>query len=352
MQKVVFTLILFYFIGCASEKVEMASCNPNLISANTTFLALISSLPNDVVEGLTKKPDANGALGRNLAGYFHVRFQLNIGFLASYAVKFNSDDALANFVLATEYSFNKQKPAGDFELVIPAYLQYLGEPAAADLASGTSFFLSAVGSSLVLLDQSTWFTNRPNDNIKTRLASLTPKFQLALNFLKTQQETLKKYDNDAPNRLLFDALAFYGMGIYLNDSEAKTIGLQFIQLALSKQDASGFFTEGGRFDSSYNGVTVRLGLVLLGIVPPQETLYASLQRGISCGVQWQASRVLSSGEISLQGNTRVYPGGEEFLGTEKQVAWIDALLAFYFTASVSGDRSYEALAKKVKEFYR
>lgn len=352
MQKALLILFLLFGSGCASDKVETASCNPNLLSANTTFYTMINSLPNEVVDGLTKKPDANGALGRNLTGYFHVRFQLDMGFLASYAVKFNSDEALQNFVLSTEYSFNKQKSAGDFELVIPANLQYLGQPSPADLASGTSFFLSTLGSSLMLLNQSTWFTSRPNDPIKTRLTRLTPKFQLALNFLKTQKEVLKKYDNDAPNRLLFNALAFYGLGSYLNDAEAKTIGIEFIQLALSKQDVAGFFNEGGGFDSSYNGVSIRLGLVLLGVVPAQETIYASLQKAMSCSVQWQTSRILPSGEISLQGNTRVYPGGEEFLGTEKQVAWIDTLLSLYFTYAISSDKNYEVLANKVAGFYR
>lgn len=180
---------------------------------------------------------------------------------------------------------------------------------------------------------------------------MTPKFQLAMAFLKTQKEALKQYDGDAPNRLLFDALAFYGMGVYLNDTEAKTIGIEFIQLALSKQDAAGYFTEGGGFDSSYNGVSVRLGLILLGVLPSQETIYLALQKALSCSVQWQASRVLSTGEISLKGNTRVYPGGEEFLGAEKQIAWIDTLLTFYFTAAISGDKSYEALAKRVENFY-
>jgi hypothetical protein len=351
MKKIVLLLALFTLASCSQEKSKTQSCNTSLLSANTSFHSLIGSLPDYVVEGLAKKPDANGALGKNLDGYFHVRFQLDIGFLASYAVHFKNESALENFILASEYSFNKQQSAGDFELVIPANLQYLGPPSASDLASGTSFFLSALGSPLVLLNQSPWFTSRPSDNLKKRLRDLMPKFQLALNFLKTQKEILKKYDNDAPNRLLFDALAFYAMGLYLNDAEAKSFGIEFIELALAKQDDAGFFIEGGGFDSSYNGVSTRLGLVLLGLVPVLEKVYPSLQKAVSCSVQWQVSRILASGEISLQGNTRVYPGGEEFLGTEKQIAWIDTLLAFYFTYSISSNNTYEGLAKKLEDFY-
>ncbi len=351
MHKLTLSFLFLCGANCASEKMETVSCYQDLLSVNKTFHGLIDSLPDAVIEGLVKEPDVNGALGRNRAGYFHVRFQMDIGFLASYAVKFNSDDALEDFLRAVEYSFNRQKAAGDFELVIPAGLQSLGPPSEADLASGTSFFLSALGSSLALLHQSAWFTSRPTDNIKIRLNDLTPKFQQAVAYLKTQTDVLKKYDDKAPNRLLFDALAFYGMGTYLNDAEVKQIGMDFMELALSKQDKAGFFTEGGGFDSSYNGVSIRLGVSLLGILSPREAIYPAMQKALSCGVQWQASRVLSSGEISLEGNTRVYPGGEEFLGDEKQIAWIDTFLAFYFTYSISGEKRYELLANKVRDFY-
>jgi hypothetical protein len=351
MHKLTLSLLFLCGASCASEKMETVSCNQDLLSMNTTFYSLIESLPNSVIEGLVKEPDINGALGRNRTGYFHVRFQMDIGFLASYAVKFNNDEALEGFLRAVEYSFDRQKPAGDFELVIPAQLQSLGQPSQTDLASGTSFFLSSLGSSLVLLNQSPWFVNRPNDNLKTRLNDLRPKFQMAIAYLKTQTDVLKNYDAKAPNRLLFDALAFYGMGAYLNDATSKKIGIEFIQLALSKQNEAGFFTEGGGFDSSYNGVSIRLGISLLGVLSPGETIYPAMQRALSCGVQWQASRVLSFGEISMQGNTRVYPGGEEFLGDEKQIAWTDTLLAFYFTYAISGEKRYELLANKVRSFY-
>jgi hypothetical protein len=346
------TILFIAGVSCGNEKHEAGVCNDALLSGSTNFHTFILSLPDYVVTGLTKNPDANGALGRNLDGYFHVRFQMDIGFLASYAVYTKSDDALAKFILAAEYSFNKQKPTGDFELVIPSNLQYLGTPSEGDLTSGVAFFTSAVGSSLVLLNQSSWFMNRPNDALAQRLANLKSKFQLTVNYLKAQKEVLKMYDKDAPNRLFFDALAFYSMGTYLNDSQAKAIGIEFIESALAQQDAAGFFIEGGGFDSSYNGVSLRLGMVLLGILQPQDDLYVRLKKAISCSVQWQATRILASGEISSTGNSRVYPGGESFLGSEKQIAWIETLLSFYFTYTLSSNETYRGLAKKVETFYK
>ena len=94
----------------------------------------------------------------------------------------------------------------------------------------------------------------------------------------------------------------------------------FNSWVLAKQNPVGFFPEGDGFDSTYNGVSIRLGIVLLGILSSQEAIGGRLKKSVSCSVQWQASRVLDTGEISLQGNTRVYPGGETFLGSKKQVA--------------------------------
>lgn len=354
MNKIIFVLIvaLLFGINCTSEEKRVTACDKNLIKESHNFHKLIGSLPDYLVSGLTKNPDLHGALGRNLKGYFHVRFQMDIGFLASYAVYFKSEDALQKFILAVEYSFDKQKPAGDFELIIPSDLEYLGTPAQADLASGTSFFISAVGSSLMLLQQSEWFTNRPNDALTQRLGALTSKFQRSLGYLKTQQTILKNADKEAPNRLFFNALAFYSLGSYLNDSEAMAIGLEFIELALAKQDAAGYYIEGDGFDSSYNGVSIRLGLLLLGILPPQNQVFNRLKESLSCSAQWQASRVLETGEISLKGNTRVYPGGEDFLGTAKEIAWVETLQAFYFIHSLSNDPYYESISKKIEMFYR
>jgi hypothetical protein len=339
-------------LTCQQNEPEATVCNDQLLSQPASYQSLITALPDYVINGLTKRPTPEGALGRNVSGYFHVRFQLDIGFLAANAVRFSNEAALEGFVLATEYSFQRQQPAGDFELVIPASLQSQPRPTTGDLASGTSFFLSALGSSLVLLNQSPWFINRQNDVLKNRLNALTPKFQLALNYLKSQTQVLKDYDRAAPNRLLFDALAFYATGLFLNDADAKTIGLEFIRLALAQQDPAGYFIEGGGYDSSYNGVSTRLGLVLLAILPKDSPQYAPVQKALGCAIPWQAARVNSSGEISLQGNTRVFPGGEQFLGEEKQVAWIDTLLTFYFTAAFSADTSYETLAKRVESFYQ
>lgn len=354
MKKVFFILsFLLVAFGCKEEVVDK-TCNENLFDTNSNldYHSLIKSLPDYVVTGLAKEPTAEGALGRNKEGYFHVRFQLDIGFLAAFALKFESEEALEKFILASEYSYAHQKPTGDFELIIPENLKTQGMPTEGDLTSGISFFLASLGSSLVALEQTPWFTNQAPGSLKQRLIELNDKIQLSLDYLKSKKEVLLTYDNDAPNRLFFDAMAFYSLGYYLNDENAKTIGLEFIELALSKQNAAGYYVEAGGFDSSYNGVSLKLGMILLGIIPENEAIYTRLKKSLSCCAEWQSSRILSSGEISSIGNTRVYPGGEKFLGEEKEMAWIDTTLAFYFAFTLSNLNSFSILSSKIESFYK
>jgi hypothetical protein len=337
--------------ACKTESnITPAKCQyTNLL--HTDLINLTNALPTAVTAALVKEPTPEGALGRNREAYFHVRFQLDIAFLASYAVQFESNEALEKFIKAVEYSYAYQKQAGDFELVIPENLADQGQPTEGDLSSGIAFFTAALGHSLMQLEQATWFQNRTSDLLNERLASLRPKIEKGLLYLLSQKEILKTYDNDAPNRLLFDALAYYSLGTYLKNEEAKSVGIDFIELALTKQDESGYLTEGGGFDSSYNGVSLRLGILLLGIIEPTQNIYAKLQQAIACCASWQASRILATGEISAEGNTRVYPGGENFLGEEKQMAWIDTLLSFYYMFYLTGDPIYMNLAERIINFY-
>jgi hypothetical protein len=350
MRGVVVMILVVSTLSCKNTE-PLQACDPTLIKPSMNYATLLSYLPEYAVEGLTKAPDAEGALGRNKNGYFHVRFQMDVGYLATHAITFQSEVTLEYFLRAVEYSFARQLPAGDFELVIPQELESLGPPTEVDLVSGIAFFMSAVGPALVSLQQSTWFELRNNPATNQQLAHLQPKFIAALNFLKIKKELLQRYDADAPNRLLFDAVAFYSMGIYLNDVEAKAIGLDFAQRAMNLQAEAGYFIEGGGFDSSYNGVALRLGFSLLALLPPDDAMAKELAQCLACAVQWQVGRIDNDGEISLDGNTRVYPGGEEFLGDEKQIAWVDTVVSLYFAFALSRDETFSKAAKAVEGFY-
>jgi hypothetical protein len=231
-------------------------------------------------------------------------------------------------------------------------LQNLGEPSAADLASGTAFFGSALATGLNLFNQSNWFQQLGStDAGKRAIADTQPQIQRMADWLREQRRLLKQVDARAANRLFWNANCFYGLGIFLGDADAQRIGEEFIQQALALQHPDGYFQENEGFDSSYNGVSLLMGLrvfVLLANGELKQQLGSALLRA----AKWQITRIAENGEIIATGNTRVFPGGEEFLGEEKGVAAADVVVAFYWLDILSTKRSdYVRIAEKVKGYY-
>ncbi len=319
-------------------------------SASAEASELVARIPRSFAEQFAKAhaPDAEGALGRNRSGYFHVRFQMGLHHLADLAV-INQDQAVAErFVKALEYSFQRQKPEGDFDLQVPSALAGQGSPNASDMASADAFFLSSCGSGLLTLRDSEWFqTDTDLAPLRDRIGRLNPHLRKALESLKSKRALLERGDARAPNRLLFDALAYRTLGKLLEDDDALNLAKSFQTAALRSQHLEGYFIEGTGFDSSYNGVACAVGYRLLLCDPANEPLQNALKHAIV----WQKSKVLDSGEISTEGNHRVRPGGESFLGTEKQVDVMHSVEAFILASIFDETETYLQTASKIISFY-
>lgn len=339
------------------------SCNNNgkdiadpqcTVDPNQRFFSqneMTAAFRNDVIEKLatTNQTDATGALDRNRQGYFHVRFQMGISPLADFAVDAQNSTALEMAVRAIEYSFNYQKPDGDFQLVVPADLINTGTVTAGDKISGIAFFCSALGSGLLALQENPGY--QAQMAAKKRIEILMPKYNLTLDHLKSNTLLLKQIDADAPNRLFFDALAFYSMGKYLNDRDAMNTAIEFVHLALAKKAPEGYFREGSGYDSSYQGVGIAIGFRLLSILQYDDPIRQLLYDNLACATRWEMTRIKPSGEISTEGNSRVFTGGETFLGKEKQVAYSSVMVALWNMYNYSGKEEYNEMANKVLTFY-
>ncbi len=347
-------MALFWIFSCHEPDPDAASSPPCTIDPNLRFFTqneMTAAFRNDIIEKLASgnQTDANGAMSKNQSGYFHVRFQMGISPLADYAVDAQNSTALEMVVRAIEYSFKYQNPDGDFQLVVPPALVGTGTATEGDRVSGIAFFYSSLGAGLLALNENPGY--QAQTAAKKRVELLVPQYQLSLNFLKSRQELLKSVDADAPNRLFFDALAFYAMGKYLNDQEALTIGIKFATLALTKKQPAGYFLEGTGYDSSYQGVGLAIGFRLLSILKPDENIRQNLYDNLACATGWLTTRIKPTGEISTEGNSRVFTGGETFLGQEKQVAYSSTLIAFWNMYFYSGKEEFNALANKVLVFY-
>jgi hypothetical protein len=357
MSKVSWILLLLFFLSCKKNK-ETENTNAlyscKVIGQQNTFsrIQLVQKFDNPILQRLASStaPNSLGALSRNRNGYFHVRFQIGLSYIADYAIYSQQNTLLENTIKAIEYSFQYQNPNGNFQLIVPSGLPG-PPPTLVDSASGVAFFLSSLGMTLNTLEQSNWYNSSNQSFYKNRIESLRPKIQSALNWLMANNTVLKIGDQNAPNRLFCDAVAFYSIGKFLNNSDAKRIGLEFAQLAIDTKKTNGYFDERNGWDSSYQGVSICLGFNFLSLLDDTERIKPSLWDCLSCATDWQKSRILTTGEISTEKNTRVYVGGEVFLGQEKTVDWIDTMLAFYMMSYYSNDSSYYTLAQKVLSYY-
>ena len=359
-MKNLFLITLISIIGFSCNKnneelivEENYQCKTENILQYKTQNEITTLFDNAIIQNLASSniPDVNGALSNNKNGYFSVRFQIGISNLADYTIDIQNTTNLEMLVKSIEYSFQYQLTNGDFQIIIPSNSNF-PTPTEVDIASGNAFFLSSLGLSLLALEDSTFYNSQANLNFKTRIENLRPQIQNSINWLKTKQTILDGYDVNAPNRLFFDAVAFYSLGKWLNDSNSKNIGLNFAQIGISKKSQNGYFTENNGWDSSYQGVGLAVGFKLLSILNLNETIKQPLWECLSCGTNWQKSRILATGEISTQKNTRVFPGGEQFLGVQKTVAWKNTVIAFLNMKYLSGNNEYETLSNKIITFYQ
>jgi hypothetical protein len=361
MKSIITLILLGFSLTCSLQEIATPTdstkmddnyqCRTDAIVQFRTQNEITALFDDAVIKSLAtaNAPDQNGAMSKNKSGYFSVRFQMALANLADYAIDSNDSAAFEALVKAIEYSFQHQSANGDFEIAVPPNSK---SPTAVDRASTNAFFLSSLGVSLLALQENSFYNHPQNIGFKHRIESLRPKIETSLNWLISNEKLLEKYDSNTPNRLFFDAIAFYSLGKWLNNAKAKNIGVNFAQLAISKKSDKGYFLENGGWDSSYQGVSLANGFKLLSILDSDEKIKQPLWDSLSCAANWQLSRISSTGEISTEGNTRVYDGGEKFLGEEKQIAWKSTAIAFYTMKFLTGNAEYEIAANKLREFYR
>ncbi|SMD32954.1 hypothetical protein SAMN04488029_1315 [Reichenbachiella faecimaris] len=349
-----FSILILLTSACDDHDTSSGSCESTELSTHQTYADLVEAVPELVVNTFIEEPNAEGALGRNKNGYLHVRFQLPMTYLVEYAIRNQDEEVLNLFVLNLSYSFDHQTEAGDFEFVLPPDQPADQSSLAGNLLSGTAFFGYAVGISLVMLYESDWYQQLPEDHsAKLNIDGLNAKIALLLTFLKANIEELEQHDGMAPNRLLYDVLALYTLAGHVKDPEAVSLALPLTQQVFHSHQPEGYFLEAGGWDSSYNGVSVKLGFELFTLLnsPNHTDLRERLAEVITCAVNWQASRILETGEISTEGNSRVYPGGESLGGIEKRVDVEKTVRAFSYMAHLSGDASYGKLLDLVLNYY-
>jgi len=312
----------------------------------------LSGLSAELLRPLAKRqqPDNKGAMGRNRQAYVHVRFQMGLHQLADYALMSQDLRALQAFFRAAEYAMHHQQADGDFLVRLPAEMNRGQAVGIADRTSGVAFFMYSLGSAAMALESNQWFAESAELAVqRAQLASLKSQLPDTLTFLLHNRVILQQADSLAPNRLLFNALAFYTLGHWLEDATALSVADAFIEQALAQVHDDGYFIEAGGYDSSYNGVATALCYRLLLLGHPHPALPDVCAGALS----WQQTRLLPSGEINAAGNSRVKAGGqgESFMGRQKDVDVGHTIEALMLAALYQSNESLTQQASQVLDYY-
>jgi hypothetical protein len=134
------------------------------------------------------------------------------------------------------------------------------------------------------------------------------------------------------------------------DEPAILQGIGILHSVLSSETSDGVFPERGGFDSSYQGVTLQnLFYLEMHLGPAETSIKSSVEKALALGVARERRAVQPDGQIVTEGNTRVYCGGEVFLGKQKGGEFQGVVTAFLYASSK--DPSYFVKAKAIASYY-
>jgi hypothetical protein len=312
-------------------------------SANLTQQQILFTLLNNpnfrqlaAYKGNPKNIDDSGAAGRNIKKFSDVAAQREAGWVLLKGIHDANPYLVEKAVRAIEYAFNKQTPEGNFEN---------GQGVDARTAiNADTFFLQAFAQCYWILKGSPF-----EHDFMHRLDALKPKLNSALLWLSHNTDEMYRQDRHTANRLAFDALAFTINGQILNNPHLNSLGVNFLKNALSLQMPDGTFKEKGGYDSSYQAVSL-MNLQIAWTYLDDPLIRQQVFESISTGMQWMKSRILPSGEVSAQGNTRTGLGQEKFFGKVKEINYGEVTYAFFMWSVLANDQEAGRLAPKVLRY--
>jgi hypothetical protein len=234
-----------------------------------------------------------------------------------------------------EATFARQVEDGGFLSVKKPEASH--EPTLPERVETAFFYLQELGHAILVVQASPM-----EGHFHDRIAALKPKMRRACGFIQSGYDGIIVKAGHTANRMFIAAKAFGLCGKILEDEELKASSRKLVAVALKRRDGDGVFVESGGRDSSYNAVSLLMAQVL-ALYLPDPVLAAALDRAM----EWQRTRILPTGEVSVQGNTRTGVGKEVFMGQPKAVNYHEVVLALCYFGMTHDDPPLLALAEKV-----
>jgi hypothetical protein len=240
------------------------------------------------------------------------------------------EKAVENAWRAIDATFQQQMETGGFSRKGAPH----GGPAAA------AMWLAELDQAVLVLRESNM-----EPQYRDQIARLVPKIHKAACWLAQPiyQDRLQRADAQAPNRLLFDSLAYGLSGVLADDADLKRVGRRFVDLAMTQyRPSDGVFLEKGGADSSYQAVAAWNLQIWLLYMPD-----AKLEAVVNRAVAWERGRVQADGQIEVAGNTRTGLGQEQWMGHSKGVNLSEVTLCLLYHYARTGSPESLAAARRI-----
>lgn len=330
-------IVIVILVGAVSNcfgAVDLASIDTKVYNAFTTEFQTLAG------KGIPK--DKSGLLGRNRkwGKLYSPRFQLGAGKGLRITLVAGDIGRAKKAYLGIKKGTEAIEENGYIRTMIPEKIARGRSLSKGDIASAAAFYLGDACLGIIAMEAMA-DVNKVADK-KSR--EMTKKaLDRGIVWLLSQQDVLMKYDHHAPNRLLFDALAFRACGVLAHNEPSIKAASAFIQNAIQLLNPEGYFLEGGGWDTSYQAVSINVGKdVLLAGFQSSE-----LENSLYKAAIWLEKRIDNSGRVNSYGNKRTCEGGESFLGKPKKIALDDVFMSLAFLGIMKQDQKLLDAAARV-----
>ncbi len=331
----------FVLAGMVSNSFSAANLTAIDASVYRAFTTEFQTLAG---KGIPK--DKSGLLGRNRkwGKLYSPRFQLGAGKGLRITLVAGDLGRAKKAYLGIKKGTEAIEENGYIRTMIPETIARGRSLSEGGIASAAAFYLGDACLGIIAMEARMGVNKIANK--KSR--KMTKKaIDRGIAWLLTQQEVLMKYDHHAPNRLLFDALAFQACGVLAHNEPSIKAASIFVQNAIQLLKPEGYFLEGGGWDTSYQAVSINVGKdVLLAGFQSSE-----LENSLYKAAVWLEKRIDNSGRVNSSGNKRTCEGGESFLGNPKKIALDDVFMSLAYLGMMKQDKKLLNAAKRVSMWY-
>ena len=338
-----FLAMTLLLLGCFDGK--QAVPNWTIPSFSGSEFEIIESDSTNYLLAVAIKPEFvnyEGAAIRNQDKFLEISAQRVSVRIIMRGIAESDSAFIEKGVKAIEYGFAHQNEDGSFQ-----YDSSVIELGAieADLLEAGSFFMQAVARSYLLISDSDF-----SEEFLPRLDLLKPKMRLTIEWLKNNKTMLYEKAKNAPNRLLFDALAFKLSGIILEEESYASIACEFLNENLKRQREDGVFLEEGGYDSSYQAVNI-LKLQHYYLYSEDAAEKEIILSAVDKAVEWEKTRIKSTGEVDDTGNARTGSQClEKIAGRCKEINYTDVAMSFSYYSVIRNDVESSILVKKIVDY--